>query len=564
MPLRRKAAKNIFKVKALTSLRLCGKKKLSIIFLFFLSTAFSQNFTHTDSLRGTITKERMWWNVLHYDLHVAFNFKDSSISGYNKIFYQIEQPNKIMQIDLQVPLILDSVIQDGKHCSMKRDGNAFFISLKVDQKVGNKKEIYCYYHGKPRKAVLPPWDGGLVWKKDSKGNPWVSIACQGLGASVWFPNKDHQYDEPDSVSIYITAPKELMTVSNGRMRSKKTNSDGTDTFNWAVKNPINAYNIIPYIGNYVNFNDTLNGEGGKLDLSFWVLQENLEKAKEQFKEVKPMLRCFEHWFGKYPFYEDGYKLVDAPYLGMEHQSAVAYGNNYKKGYNGRDLSLSGWGMKWDFIIVHESGHEWFGNNITTKDMADNWIHEGFTAYSENLYTEYLFGKEAGADYVIGTRKAISNDVPLIGSYDVNNEGSTDIYYKGANLLHMIRQIVNNDSLWREMLRGLNKTFWHQTVTTRQIEEYMINFLKIDLQKIFDQYLRTVQVPVLEYKIAKGKLSYRFTNCIKGFSMPVKIKEESKETWLIPNENFQILQLKSKKTKFIIVDRNFYISDKIAK
>ncbi len=527
---------------------------LAICFSFLVSN--SQNkYMHEDSLKGKVSKEREWWNVLHYDLWVTFNPKDSTIIGYNVISYQILSSYNKMQLDLMEPLVIDSIIQENKKLNWKLDGAAFFITLISEQKVNSKNKISVYYHGKPKRAKLPPWDGGVIWSKDTNGNPWISVACQGMGPQVWFPNKDHQYDEPDSAGIHITAPKELITVSNGRLRSKQINNDGTATFYWAITNPINNYNIVPYIGKYVNFNDTLNGVGGTLDLNYWVLENNLEKAQMQFAQVKSMLRCFENWFGKYPFYEDSYKLVEAPHLGMEHQSAVAYGNKYVNGYLGRDLSGTGWGLKWDFIIVHESGHEWFGNNITVKDVADNWVHEGFTAYSENLFTEYLFGKEAGAEYVIGTRKAIQNDEPIIADYDVNRDGSGDMYYKASNMLHTIRQIVNNDSLWKALLRDINKTFWHQTVTSKQIEEYMIGFLKLDLQKIFNQYLRTTKIPILEYKINKQKLKFRWTNCVKGFNLPIKINTLTE--WIVPTEEWQSV-LFLEKSKSLEVNKNIYI------
>ena len=271
-----------------------------------------------------------------------------------------------------------------------------------------------------------------------------------------------------------------------------------------------------------------------------------------------MLKCFEKWFGPYPFYGDGYKLVEAPYLGMEHQSAVAYGNKFENGYKGRDLSLTGWGLKWDFIIIHESGHEWFANNITAKDVADNWIHEGFTTYSENLYTEFLFGKEAGSEYVIGTRNAVLNDKPVIGVYGVNVEGSGDMYYKGANMLHTIRYIVNNDSLWMALLSDMNKTFCHQTVTSRQVEEYMISYLKIDLQKMFDQYLRTTKIPVLEYKISKNTLHYRWANCVEGFYMPVDLIDRKATIRIYPSEEWKTSEYKSSELK---VSPDFYIKIK---
>ncbi len=508
----------------------------------FINQFHAQTFyTHADTLKGSITKERVWWDLLHYDLHVAFNISDSSIKGVNNILYRVLASSSTLQLDLIQPMILDSVVQDGKKCLWRKDGNVYFISLISSQTVDEQKKITAFFHGKPHRAKFPPWDGGVIWQKDKDGNPWVSIACQGMAASVWFPCKDHQYDEVDSASMEFTVPSNLTCVSNGRLRSKKVSSALNTSYQWVVKNPINNYNIIPYIGKYVNFKDTIIGIGGLLDLDFWVLENNVEAAKNQFVQAKTMLHCFEDWFGKYPFYEDGYKLVEAPFLGMEHQSAIAYGNKFQNGYLGRDLSLTGWGLKWDFIVVHESGHEWFANSITAKDVADNWIHEGFTAYSENLYTEFLFGKKEGAEYVRGTRFAVQNDKPIIGDYNVNRDGSGDMYYKAANMLHTIRQIVNNDSLWKVMFRGMNKTFWHQTVSTSQIENYMSVFVKTDLKKIFDQYLRTTKIPILDYKISKKKLSYRWTNCVNGFDMPLRISLKSGELLLLPKEKWQTIK-----------------------
>ncbi|MBX3163986.1 MAG: M1 family metallopeptidase [Bacteroidetes bacterium] len=530
-----------------------------LFFAFMFSVAFAhaqETFTRADTLKGTITKERAWWDVLHYDLHVSFNEKDSSIFGSNKILYKVLDKNSTIQIDLMQPMQIDSVFQNSKRCEWKRDGNTVFISL-PEQTVNEQNEVLIYFHGKPHAAKLPPWDGGIIWKKDKNNNAWISVACQGIGAQVWFPNKDHQYDEPDSVSIHITANQELTSVSNGNLISIKEKANETKTYHWKTVNPINNYNIIPYIGRYENFSDTLHGKGGVLEINYWVLQEHLEKAKAWFKDVKPMLRCYEDWFGKYPFYEDGYKIVEAPHLGMEHQSAIAYGNKFQNGYVGQDWSNTGWGLKWDFIVVHESGHEWFGNNITAQDAADNWIHESFTCYAENLYTEYLFGKKAGAEYVIGTRSEIKNDKPMIGVYNVNQNGSGDVYWKGANMLHTLRQIVNNDSLWKEMFRGLNRTFWHQTVITQQIENYMSSFLKLNLTPFFNQYLRTAQVPTFEYKIKKNKVLYRWVNCVKDFDMPVKIfvNVNEKELWLNPKTKRQKISVKA---KTFAVDKNFYV------
>ncbi len=535
----------------------------------------SKGFTRADTLRGTYGPSRDWWDVTKYDLHVKFNLKDSSISGYNIVYYKLllNKKGTILQIDLQDPMVLDSVrIGDGWDLGysgykgdFKKDGNAYFID--IASRPANllpgpieKKQLTIYYHGKPRIAIRPPWDGGLIMKKDKNNNPFVSLACQGLGASVWYPCKDHQADEPDSAEMHITIPDSLMCIGNGRFRGKINNGDGTATYDWAVVNPINSYNLIPYIGKYAHFSEVYDGEKGKLDMDYWVLEYNLDKAKEQFKDAPRMMKAFEHWFGPYPFYEDGYKLVEAPHLGMEHQSATAYGNKYKNGYLGRDLSGTGWGLKWDFIIIHESGHEWFANNITSKDIADMWVHEGFTNYSETLFTDYWYGKQAGNEYVIGTRKGIQNDIPIIGIYNVNQEGSGDMYPKSGNMLHSIRQVINDDDKFRQILRGLNKTFYHQTVTTKQVEDYINKESKINFSKVFDQYLRTVQIPVLEYKIDGYKLSYRYTNCVKGFNLPLKIKFKT-EQWIKPTEKWQTLNLYPEGDNSFTVDPNFYIKTK---
>jgi aminopeptidase N len=381
----------------------------------------------------------------------------------------------------------------------------------------------------------------------------MSVACQGLGASVWYPCKDHQSDEPNAgASLTINVPDTLVAVANGKLKSKKVNN-GLASYKWEVNNPINNYNIIPYIGRYVNFTETYKGEKGNLVSDYWVLDYNLEKAKKQFKQAPMTLKAFEYWFGPYPFYEDGFKLVEAPHLGMEHQSAVAYGNKFENGYLGRDLSGTGIGLKWDFIIVHEVGHEWFGNNITTNDVADMWVHEGFTSYSETLFTEFHFGKKDANQYVIGNRKNIENKAPMIGIYGVNREApSSDIYYKGANLLHTIRQIINDDNRFRNILRGLNKNFYHQTVTTKQIEQYISKQSGKDLSKIFDQYLRNKKLPTLKLDVDGNKLKYKWDNVIEGFNMPVKLTNGK---WLYPTGKWQEISITQKN---INVDPNFYI------
>jgi len=549
-----------------------GLTKQVSLFAFLLFTfhfSVAQSFTHADTLRGTNGAARDWWDVTKYDLHVKFNIKDSTISGWNTMqFKKLKSGFNKIQLDLQKPLILDSVVynqrvENGhKKIVVKdflNDGNAYFFEFRSDSRF-IRYNLTIYYHGKPRIAVNPPWDGGLIWKKDNNKNPWVSIACQGLGASVWYPCKDYQGDEPDSAEMHISIPDSLVCVGNGRFRGKVNNGDGTTTYDWAVTNPINNYNIIPYIGKYTHFSEQYKGEAGQLDMDYWVLDSNLNKAKVQFKDAPKMMKAFEYWFGPYPFYKDGYKLVDAPHLGMEHQSAIAYGNGYQNGYHGMDLSGSSWGKQFDFIIIHESGHEWFGNNITTQDIADMWVHESFTCYSETLFTEYSYGKDAGSAYVKGIRKNIENEHPIIGKYGVNNEGSGDMYYKGANMIHTIRQVIDNDSLFRKILRGLNKTFYHTTVTGQEVEAYISKQSRINFSKVFDQYLRTTQIPVLEYKLEGFNLQYRYVNCIDGFNLPLKINFKGVR-WIKPTTSWQTLNMYPEGDNSFSVDSNFYINTK---
>ncbi|RTY69573.1 MULTISPECIES: M1 family metallopeptidase [unclassified Flavobacterium] len=515
-------------------------------------------FTRQDTLRGSITKERAWWDVKQYHLDIKVNPADSTISGSNTIKYQVVQEYNSMQIDLQNPMEIYKVIQDGVALKYRREGNAFFIELIASQTKGAIKKLTVFYGGKPKVAVNPPWDGGITWKKDANGNSFIASSCQGLGASVWWPNKDHMYDEVENMLISVNVPENLTNVSNGRLISVKQLKDGTKTYNWYVSNPINNYGVNINIGDYVSFSEKYKGEKGDLDCTYYVLRDNLAKAKKQFQDVPKMLKAFEHWFGPYPFYEDSYKLVEAPYLGMEHQSSVTYGNKFQNGYLGRDLSGTGWGLKFDFIIIHESGHEWFANNITYKDIADMWIHESFTNYSESLFVEYYYGKEAGFEYIRGTRKGINNDKPIIGNYGVNKEGSGDMYPKGGNMLHTLRQIVNDDEKWRKILRGLNSTFYHQTVSTKQIEDYLSQQVGIDLATFFNQYLRDTRIPTVEYFFKDNQLGYRWTNCVSGFNMPVKVTLNGNEELLQPETEWQRVSVNTENSK-LEIDKNFYVA-----
>ena len=511
-------------------------------------------FTKQDTLRGSITPERAWWDLTYYHLDIAVDLDNKFIKGSNTIEYKVLEPNKKLQVDLQSPLRITKVEQNGKELTFSSEGSAHFINLIDKQRKGKINSVKVYYEGNPKEAVNAPWDGGLSWTRDSNGKHFAATSCQGIGASIWWPNKDHMYDEVDSMLISVNVPKGLKNISNGRL-TKIEEFEDTNTYHWYVSNPINNYGVNINIGDYVEFSEVYEGEKGKLDMIYYVLRDNIERAKTQFKDAVKMMDAFEYWFGPYPFYEDSFKIVEVPYLGMEHQSSITYGNKYMKGYLGRDLSRSGWGLKFDYIIIHEAGHEWFANNITYKDIADMWIHESFTTYSENLFLDYHYGKEASSEYVIGTRAGISNSAPMIGPYGVNQRGS-DIYSKGANVLHTIRQIANSDEKWRMILRGLNKDFYHQTVETKQIENYISDKMGYDLSTFFEQYLRTTNIPVFEYKLNDGLLEYKWTNVVDGFKMPIEVFVGDEKIRLNPTQEFKSINIKSEK---ISLDKNYYVN-----
>ena len=517
----------------------------------------SKSYTYQDTLRGSLGKERTWWDVTHYAVSVEPDFDKKYISGKVDIQFKVIGNGDLMQIDLQAPMQLDKAMLGNSELKYTRNGNVFFVQVDKNLPIGSDQQLSLVYSGNVQVAVRPPWDGGWIFSKDKLGRPWMSVACQNLGASVWFPCKDHQGDEPDNgATLKINAPDSLVAVGNGRLKSKQSAKLGYTTWEWEVKNPINNYNIIPYIGKYVSFAETYPGEKGKLDCDYWVLDYNVDKAKKQFQQVPQMLKAFEHWFGPYPFYEDGFKLVESPHLGMEHQSAVAYGNGYQNGYRGRDLSGSGWGLKWDFIIIHESGHEWFGNNITTNEVADMWVHEGFTNYSETIFTNYHYGKEAGDAYVQGTRKLIENASPIIGKYGVNEEGSGDMYYKGGNLVHYVRQLFDDDEKFRAALREMNKRFYHKITTSAEVEKFWSEQVGRDLAPLFDQYLRDVKVPTFEILKQGNKIKYRWSDCQANFNAPIRIFVDGNATWFYPTNSWKEYKT-NKKPVELKPDPNFY-------
>ena len=531
--------------------------RISIVLLFLTSFFSAQSFTKQDTLKGSNTSFRDFWDVKKYDIEVEAHLQQKSVSGKNTISFQVTKDisEPTFQIDLQQPMDFQ-ILNLTADYKVWREDDFIFIKSPKNYKKGDNDSFTIQFFGNPIIAKKAPWDGGWVFTEDEKGNPWMSVAQEGTGASLWLPIKDIWSDEPDDgIIMKITTPEELVGVGNGRLIKQEKIMD-KKIWTWEVKNPINAYSIAPTIGNFVNFKEKYLGEKGMLDLDYWVLKGNLEKAQKQFQQVKTMLNAFEYWFGPYPFYEDSYKIVETPYLGMEHQSNVAYGNQYENGYLGRDLSGTGVGLLWDFIIVHESGHEWFANNITAKDQADMWIHESFTNYSETLFTEKLLDKLSANQYLQGTRMNILNDKPIIGKYGVRNEGSSDMYYKGANMLHTIRQVIANDDVFRNILRGLNKDFYHQMVTSQQIESYINQQSGFDFSSIFNQYLRTTQVPILEYYFQKNKLYYKWQNVVEDFLMPIPVGNKR----IIPNSK-KWNSLRLMKNSEMEWDKNYFVQYK---
>jgi aminopeptidase N len=523
-------------------------------------------YTRADSLRGSLTAPaRTWWDVTHYDLTVRVDPADSTLRGHNTISYRAVAAGRELQIDLQAPLRLDSVVTGGRPLPLRQEGNAWFATLPSPASVGSTGRVTAYYGGRPRIAPRPPWDGGLTWSRDPEGRPWVVTTAQGLGASVWWPNKDTQADEPDSMRVVVEAPGALQHIGAGRLRSRTTLPAGPDgrtwtRSEWASVKPINNYAIALAVGQYAHWQETYAGEAGALTMDFFPLESDLARARMQWPQALSTMRCFEHWFGPYPWYEDGYKLIQVPNNGMEHQTAVTYGNGFANGYRGRDASGTGHGMQWDFIIVHETAHEWWGNSVTTADLADMWVHESFANYSEALYTECLLGKQAGAEYARGVRSGIRNDRPIIPSaYGVNAQGSGDMYPKGGTMLHMLRQLVDDDEQWRTILRGIQSTFRHRIVTGAEVERYLSERVGRDLTKVFDQYLRDVRVPELLMEPVASGVRLRWRNVVPGFDLPVRVRSAGGGwVWAEPTDG-EWLMVPLEDPASVEVDPDFYIT-----
>lgn len=522
-------------------------------------------YSKADSLRGELTALRTCYDIQYYHLDVKVDIDNKFISGNNLFkFEAVERFNKL-QFDLFDNLSVDKVEYKGKSLPFTREYNAVFVDFPEYIEKGKVDSFTVHYSGNPIQATRAPWDGGFDWKKDSNGKPWVATACQGLGASVWWPNKDHQSDEVKSMLISVAVPNGVMNVSNGRLVKTEKLKNGYTKYHWKVENPINNYNVALNIGDYTHFKETYAGEKGPLSVDYYVLKENAGKIDHLKKNANETLKAFEHWFGPYPFYEDGYKLVETAHLGMEHQSAVAYGNKYQNGYLGRDGSRTGWGLKWDFIVVHESGHEWFGNNITSNDLADMWIHESFTNYSEALFIDFFYGKEASQAYVNGNRRGIQNDSPIQGPYNVNKEGSGDMYNKGGVLHNMIRTMIDDDDKWRDILRGLNKKFYHQTVDYGDIVNFMSKESGINLDKTFEQFVQKKSIPTLEViENSPGVFMIRWISEVKDFQMPVHIfDKDGKRLRIDPTDKFKVMRLDGlTKENFKVDTYNYYIGTTI--
>ena len=533
--------------------------KNSFLILFCItSTHFllAQNFTRRDSLQGGFSKERMCFDVQRYDLNITINPEKKSIIGYNDISFKIIENTSKIQIDLFENMKMDSIVFNNKKLTFKRDEIAVFVQFENPLIKDDLAKIRCYYSGNPVIAKNAPWDGGFVFNTDNNGKPWIGVAVQGTGASLWYPVKDSQSDEPDfGASIQVAVPNGLMNVSNGRFLGSQDLKNGYTRWDWEVKNPINNYTITINIADYVHIHEQHNG----LDLDYYVLRDNEAKARIHFEEVKPMMDCFQSKFGVYPFKNDGYKLVETPYLGMEHQSAVAYGNQYYKGYLGNDLSGTGVGMLFDYITIHESGHEWFGNSITSKDIADMWIHEGFTQYTEIVFVECQFGYEKAMQYAYGLQKNVRNFSPIIGHYGVNKEGSGDMYPKGALLLNTLRHITNDDAKWWKTLLLYSETFKHKIIDTQTVMDFFSKEMEINLTPVFNQYLKYINIPFLEFQTNNNAIEYRWKTDVTNFEMPVDIIINNKEIRILATNNWKKLNNEVKSPKNIKVNTNkFYV------
>lgn len=507
---------------------------------FLILTLSSLSQTRADSLRGFLSPQRSCYDVLEYDLDLLINFSQKSISGSNTISFNVLHDFDQLQVDLFENMIIDSILHDGLQLDFEREYDAVFVKFPWKVLKGSYGEIKIYYHGKPKEAVNPPWDGGFSWKKDLHKRDWLGVSCEGIGASLWWPNKDHLSDEPTKMTMSFTVPSSLTAVSNGRLVStEKINRDLTK-YTYKVVNPINNYNVTLNVGSYAHIADRFVGEKNKLlDLDFYVLHYNKDTASVHFKQVKDILLVFEKYFGPYAFYQDGYKLVETSYWGMEHQSCISYGNNYKNNQ---------WGF--DFIILHETAHEWFGNSLSMIDQGEMWLHEAFATYAEALYVEEKKGFYESVKYLISKKGSINNSTPILGPLGVNYEWKDiDIYNKGAWMLHTLRTVIGNDPVWFDIIKEYSITNRRSSVRTHDFVEMVNHHTGVDFAYFFDQYLGKASIPKLECKLEKAKkgkmtLSYRWTNVHDKFVMPIQVTSQSgRYYWIQPSTKWKHKEVK---------------------
>jgi len=507
---------------------------LSLLFVFLFSAQGQVDFykdykfTNADTLRGMLRPARTCYDVHFYDLNIKIDIAQRFIEGYVDMQFEVKEDFEILQIDLYKNMKIDKIELHGFLLTYDRIHDAVFVKL-PPQKAKTKNEIRIFYSGFPTVAKMPPWDGGFVWASDSNNKPWVGVACEGDGASLWWPNKDHLSDEPDSMSIRIAVPDSLVCVANGNLRNQQKVEDGYTRYDWFVTYPINNYNVTVNIGDYVHFSDTAKTmDQQDLALDYYVLTENEQKARKHFQQVPQVLSCFEYYFDKYPFFDDGYALVETPYLGMEHQGAIAYGNRYLRGYLGGMIPND---MDWDYIIVHETGHEYFGNSISCNDLSEMWIHESFTTYMEALYVECTYGYEDAVRYMDHFRRFpnILNQEPILGPKEVNWEdwNGSDHYFKGSWVLHTLRHALNDDELWFDLLKSFYKKHTISNIDTKDFIDFVQEKTREDyISNFFTQYLVYPNIPKFRYQLQqKGKdlsVSCKWENCIEGFNMPLLV------------------------------------------
>jgi len=531
--------------------------------------------THADVLRGEYGRYRANNDLLFYHLDIRVDPEKKFLSGKNTIRFKMLKDDNRIQLDLYDNLSIDEIVfepgsnvlsphpgdpttklSDPTLLKYTRDSGAVFVDFPQKLKAGRSYTIDFHYSGTPQTIGR---FGGFTFSKDPAGRPWIFTACEGEGASIWWPNKDQWKDEPDSMRISVAIPSNLTDVSNGKFLGKADLGDGYTRWDWLVQYPINNYDVSLNIGNYVHFDDRL----GDLSLDFYALPEDLDKGKKQFAQARGMLEAYQHYFGDYPFKKDGYKLIQAPYSGMEHQSAVTYGNHFANGYLERDWTGVGISPKFDFIIIHESGHEWFGNSVTAADRSDMWIHEGWTTYLECLYVEYMFGKDDGLKYTNGYQAKVRNQQPIIAPRGVNATPPQDQYFKGALFINTLRSIVNDDKRWWALLRDFYQHFKYQTIMTEDIVAYFNQKTGRNLTPIFDQYLRHTAIPVLEliFDDSAKAVHYRWQADEPGFAMPVRVG--TKERWQIiqPTTDWQEMKLESKKEDFQVATDLYYVGVK---